>query len=116
MKFIFSLFFFASTIFASETKEENLFQTIPDTQYQTTFWKMILILFALIGLMIISVWLFKRISKVKITQANAYKTIKILEKRVLSPKSMLYIIEVDGKKIILSESHLEVKKIKDLDS
>ncbi len=48
-------------------------------------------------------------------QTNMIKNIKILEKRPLSAKSMLYLIEIDGKKAIISESTLEVRKLVDLD-
>ena len=53
--------------------------------------------------------------RVRLTQANLTKNIKILEKRAISPKSLLYIVEIDGKKILISESNLEVRKIKEID-
>jgi hypothetical protein len=40
--------------------------------------------------------------------------IKVLEKRILSPKSILYLVEYEGKKVLVSESHLNMK-IKILD-
>jgi len=43
------------------------------------------------------------------------RAIKILEKRALSPKSMLYLIEVGGKPFVISESQLEVRLVQTLD-
>ena len=43
--------------------------------------------------------------------ANNTKAIKILEKRVLSPKSILYLVKVENKKVLISESHMEVRAI-----
>lgn len=84
-------------------------------EYKPAFMRMFLILFALLVLIFLTFWMIKRIMNVKMHQANMTKSIKILEKRALSPKSILYLIEVEGKKIVVSESNLEVRKIKDID-
>lgn len=84
-------------------------------EYKPAFFKMFSILIALLVLIFLTFWLFKRIMHVKLHQSNLTKNIKILEKRALSPKSLLYLIEVEGKKIVISESNLEIRKIKDLE-
>ncbi|OGN61311.1 MAG: hypothetical protein A3F40_02130 [Chlamydiae bacterium RIFCSPHIGHO2_12_FULL_27_8] len=99
------------TIISQEADQEAL----KAPEFKGAFFKMLFMLFALIALIFITFWLFKRFSKVKMHQINLTKNIKILEKRPLSPKTMLYLIEVNGKKLLISESNLEVRPIKDLE-
>ena len=78
-------------------------------EFHKAFIKMIISLVAIIFLCIITFWVFKKISKAKMTTANNNKALKILEKRILSPKTMLYIVEYENTKTLISESHLDVK-------
>ena len=89
-------------------------QEFPPIEYKGAFIKMMVSLLAVIVLGSITIWSFKRLAKSRVYTANLNKEIKILEKRVLSPKSILYLIEYNGKKMIVSESHLDMK-IKILD-
>lgn len=91
---------------------ENVEQPV---SYQGAFVKMMLTLFALIVFIIISVWLLRRISHGRMKQMNYGKMIKIIERRPLSAKSILYLIEVGGKKVLVSESQLEVRAIASID-
>jgi flagellar biogenesis protein FliO len=84
-------------------------------EYKHAFVKMFLLLIALLFLIFLTFWMFKKFISARLHQANLTKSIKILEKRALSPKSILYLIEIEGKKVVISESTLEVRKIKDLD-
>jgi hypothetical protein len=36
-------------------------------------------------------------------------SLQILEKRLLSPKTTMYLMEIDGKKVVFAESMLDVK-------
>lgn len=79
--------------------------------YKGAFIKMMLTLLALIALIVISVWMLRRISRGRMKQMNFGRTIKVLERRPLSAKSILYLIEVSGKKVLISESQLEIQTI-----
>jgi flagellar biogenesis protein FliO len=95
-----------------ENSDENLNlenDFAPSSAYKHTFLKMMLTLIALVVLCIFTVLFFKKLTKSRIEAVNNLKSIKILEKRALSAKSMLYLVEFEGKKILLSESHLEVR-------
>jgi flagellar biogenesis protein FliO len=94
---------------------DNTLNTLPEVEFKSVFFKMLFTLIALVVLIVVSFYFFKRFSKMKFSSQNQNSNIKIIEKRVLSPKSILYLIEIDGKKSLISESHLEVRKIKDLD-
>ncbi|MCB1082432.1 MAG: flagellar biosynthetic protein FliO [Chlamydiia bacterium] len=99
------------------TKEEN--HPIPlheaTESYETAFIKTIVVLVGLLVLVILTIWMFRKISNGRFRGMNVLKSVKILEKRPLSPKSMLYLIEVSGKQILLAESQLEVRNVATLD-
>ena len=82
---------------------------------ETAFIKTIVVLVGLLILVILTVWMFKKISHGRLRSFNYMKSIKILEKRPLSPKSMLYLVEVGGKQVLLAESQLQVKSVATLD-
>lgn len=84
-------------------------------EYKPAFFKMFFILFALLALVFLTFWIFKNFTRIRLHQANQTKSIKIIEKRAISPKSLLYLIEIEGKKIVVSESSLEVRKLKDME-
>lgn len=83
--------------------------------YETAFIKTILVLVALLVLVVLTVWMFRRISHGRLRNMNYLKSVKILEKRPLSPKSMLYLIEVSGKQVLIAESQLEIRPITSLE-
>ena len=57
----------------------------------------------------------RKMSYGRLRGINALKSIKILEKRPLSSKSILYLIEVGGKQVLIAESQLAVRTITTLD-
>lgn len=80
-------------------------------KYESAFMKTIFILIAIVILVILTIWMFRRLSHSRFSKLNYLKNIKILEKRPLSPKSMLYLIEVGEKQILLAESQIEVRTL-----
>lgn len=78
---------------------------------QTAFIKMILTLVALVFLLFLTYWVLRKTIHNRWQKGVGSQQIRIVEKRVLSPKTMLYLVEVDGKKVLLAESHLEVKRL-----
>ena len=90
--------------------------TAPEVQaktdkYESAFTKTIFILISILVLVILTIWLFKRLSNSRFSKLNYLKNIKVLEKRPLSPKSMLYLVEVGEKQILLAESQIEVRSL-----
>lgn len=83
--------------------------------YETAFIKTIVVLVGLLVLVILTIWMFRKISHGRFRGMNMLKSIKVLEKRPLSPKSMLYLVEVSGKQVLLAESQLEVRNVATLD-
>lgn len=83
--------------------------------YRASFIKMMLTLFALIVLIVVSVWMLRRLSRGRMKQMNYGKQIKIIERRPISAKSILYLVEIGGKRVVISESQFEVRAITTLD-
>ncbi len=76
--------------------------------YPHAFLKMFFSLIFFLAFLSFSLWFLKKIIQKR--RAPVYsQRIKILEKRALSPKSILYLVEVEGKKMVLSESQLETR-------
>lgn len=84
--------------------------------YEGAFLKMFLVLIALIVGIFFTVWLLKKITQGKWAGGSSNRAIKIIEKRPLSPKTMLYIIDVDGQQSVIAESQLEVKHLMNLET
>lgn len=94
------------------TEEPNSIEAT--ASYEKAFIKMIVVLFAILVLVVIFFLVFRRFANTKMHQTNHLKSIKILEKRAISPKSMLYLIEIGGQKILLAESQYEIRNVSDL--
>lgn len=61
-----------------------------------------------VGVMVIALmflsWSTRKMMNAKIQQANETSSLKILEKRVISPKTTLYQLEFDGRSVLMAES------------
>jgi len=82
--------------------------------YEGAFLKMFLALIGLIAGIFLTVWLLKKIGQGR-WSGGGNKSIKIIEKRPLSPKTMLYVIDVDGQQSVIAESQLEIKHLMTLE-
>ena len=110
-KFILIFLWITSPLaFAQETTDFFDSMEAPVT-YKGAFVKMMLTLLALLVLIVISVWMLRRISHGRMKQMNYGRSIKVIERRPLSAKSVLYLVEIAGKKVVVAESQLEVRTI-----
>jgi flagellar biogenesis protein FliO len=73
-------------------------------RFLSEFLNMLATLGLIIALILFIAWFLKRMVNAKIEGANASSSIKIIDRRNLSPKTMIYMIEVNGKGIIVAES------------
>ncbi len=83
----------------------------PPEDYGPAFFKMIAALVGLLVIIFIVMWLIKGISRGRFSRRSDTPHIAIIERHPLSPKSMLYLIEVDGARVLLAESQLEVRSL-----
>ncbi len=94
---------------AEKTLNEEVSQEYKPVEYKWAFLKMLFWLAVLIFFFILTFYMLKKMSHSRITAANQNKKIKILEKRALSPKTAIYLVEYENKKILIGESQNELK-------
>jgi flagellar biogenesis protein FliO len=101
--------FFANALSASENIEIPPLPAVGD--YGSALVKMFLSMIAIIILFFISYWFLRKLIRDRFQKSNDQYAIQILEKRMISAKTMLYLVQCDNKKVLLAESQLEIKKI-----
>lgn len=82
----------------------------PDN-FQAKFMKMLFILALLIGFMILASMMLKRMTRQRVLNMNTQSNIKVIETRYLSPRSTLFLLEIEGKELLIAESHAGVSHI-----
>jgi flagellar protein FliO/FliZ len=110
------IFLAGKTVFSTDANGNPIQQDIPipdlpPGDYGAALIKMFLSLIALIVLLAVTFWFLRRLIQSRLRRGVGVESIQILEKRMISPKSMLYLVEVDGQKILLAESHLEIRRL-----
>ena len=85
-------------------------------KFVTEFFNMLATLGLIIAFIIAIAWIFKRTMNMKLEKVAANSAIKVLERRNISPKTLLYLIEVEDKVILFSESHNGVTKLAEYSS
>lgn len=87
----------------------------PLPSYEGAFLKMALTFVVVIVGIIGTIWFMRKLSGGRFGGGSG-QAIKIIERKSLSAKTMLYVIEVDGKQTVIAESQLEIKRVMDLDT
>ncbi|MBM3183922.1 MAG: FliO/MopB family protein [Chlamydiae bacterium] len=85
--------------------------SLPPSDMGMALVKMLLSLLALVLLLFGTYWFLRRLIQQKLQKGSGSQTIQLLEKRMLSPKTMLYLVQIENKKVLLAESHLEIKRL-----
>ena len=91
--------------------DTSLPESLPS--YEGAFLKMAVTFLAVLVGIIGTVWLMRRLSRGSFGSGGSF--IHVVERKNLSPKTVLYLIETEGKRTLLAESQLEIKKIMDVD-
>lgn len=89
-------------------EEVSPFLINPDeSNGQRFFWEFINMLstlgIVLVALLVV-VWVLKRFNQGKLEQLNSTSAIRILERRAISQKSVLYLVEIEGTALVFAES------------
>lgn len=97
------------TSIASEEREvASQFTEYLDAPQEFNYWheffRMMLILGIILGVVLILAWILKGYLNKRVTHVNQQHRIKVLERRNLSQKSMLYLIEVEGQQMLIADS------------
>jgi flagellar biosynthetic protein FliO len=101
MRILSLLFFMFSTYLFGDEKNPVEGQTY---NYASQFVNMLLTLGFVLLLIFASVWLLKKLMRSRLQTMNRANGIKILERRPLNPKACLYLVDILGKGVVISES------------
>ena len=84
---------------------------IPSVDLGATFIKMLLTFAVLILLLFGTYWFIRKLIRIRLEKGVGSASIQIIEKRMISAKTVLYLIEVENKRVLLAESQLEIKRL-----
>lgn len=101
------LFFFLISLFgmAFGIDQEPLVSPEEGTsRFFYEFIKMLLILSAMVSVLFLISWYLKRLTQQKFERTNEGSLIKVIESRSLSARSILYLLDVEGKSFIIGET------------
>lgn len=93
-----------SPLFLGATEEPLPLVDVGQDRFFDEFMHMLTTLGLIVGVIFLISWFLKKMVNTRIQQANTDSYIKILEKRVLSPRSNLYVLEVYDKHLIVGET------------
>lgn len=104
-------FFLQEEMVYSEPQEDISPSSLPLTgleDYQSAFLKMLLSLLIFTALAGVSFWFLRKMVH-KRKHLYPAKSLKILEQKILSPKSILYLVEVENRKVLITESQADMR-------
>jgi len=78
--------------------------------YESAFIRMLITLIGLILLIFVTFWILRRLKGGRFRFGGS-QAIDVLEKKAISQKTILYLIRAGNKKVLLSESQLEVRAV-----
>lgn len=113
----FFILFIISGLYSSEKSESD--NNRPAIEYiENNFWyeiaNMLLTLSIILIILFSLIWIMKKMQSSRIKFHNDSSLIKIIDHRPLSAKTGLYLIEVKGKEILISDSPTGVTYLTDL--
>ena len=115
VKFCLSLCMLFAPMAASPLAKEIKVEHQEDVNIDSQFTKTLFLIIGVLLLLFLTAWFLRKITKSRSDNLNHIKNIKVIESRPLSPKTMLYLVEVGGRQIVISESQIHVKEITTFD-
>lgn len=77
---------------------------LDNSRFMGEFIKMLLILGAMVGVLLAISWWVKRWNQASFEKANDTNIIKVIERRQLAPRVNVYLIEVEGRTVLVGET------------
>ena len=75
-----------------------------DQSFFREFLNMLFYLGLLVSLLLLTAWFLKRLMQSRIRRVNASNSIKVIERRPLTQKTTVYILDIMGKQVAIAES------------
>lgn len=83
--------------------------------YRQAIWKSLFFIGVVIFLALITLAILRKLGQARLFSGNSLRHVKILERRAISAKTVLYLLEIGGKQILVAESQLEVRALAQID-
>ncbi len=83
--------------------------------FQKLFNRTAYLVIGIVALLLLTVWILRRVNLGRSVGLNRSNHIQIIERRALSQKSVLYLVQIGDKMTLLSESQLSVTQIAEFD-
>lgn len=89
----------------TQWEQENVAREVAEENTYSALWnKTLLLLIAVLLVLFVGSWYLRKIGGLKVKEGAKDSRIQLLEKRVISPKAVVYLLSIDGHKIALSET------------
>ncbi len=75
------------------------------------FFKMLTMLGLIVVFLMALTWFVKRFLNTRLQQMNSGSLVQVVERRFLTPKTSIYVLEIMGKRVVIAESHSGVTVI-----
>jgi flagellar biogenesis protein FliO len=90
--------------------ESSTVKPLPHS-YEGALVKMIATVIGLGAFVALTVWVLRKLGQGRFRGFGSSRSIQVIERKPLSPKSMLYLVEIGHQKFLIAESQLEVRQI-----
>lgn len=124
---VWAIFLFPVLLFAVEQPSPSNEEPVPsfrdwspdvpppvNDNFYYEFIKMIFMLGIVIGLLMLVMWVLKRMMTARFEQLSEGENIHVVERRYLSQYTTLYVIDLPGKRIVCAESHHQTTLLAEL--
>lgn len=91
-------------------------QSTNNDRFMAEFFHMLFVLGIIIGALLVLTWFLKRFANTRIQNLNVSSNVKVIERRVLGPKAIIWLLEVHGKELVVGESSQGFHKLAEFDS
>ncbi|HEV3270515.1 MAG TPA: flagellar biosynthetic protein FliO [Candidatus Rhabdochlamydia sp.] len=123
IKYLFSIFIVSSASLFAQMENTSQDPHVNDLPYSVSkelmpfpdsasFTRMWITIAAALALLFVTLWLLRRFKTGHFKKFGGNSsTFTIIERKTLSPKTMLYIVEINNKRLLISESQVEVRTL-----
>lgn len=73
-------------------------------RFMAEFWKVLMALGGMIAALFFLSWSAKKLLQSQVEQTNETNAIKVIQKRPLSTKTTVYLLEIEGRSVVMAES------------
>jgi flagellar biogenesis protein FliO len=77
---------------------------LSNDHFYAEFFKMLMMLGLIIVLLLLASWFLKRLMNSRVQQVNNASPVKIIERRALTAKTTIYVMDILGRKIAIAEA------------